>query len=64
MPELARILVDGDPGRLRVLAAAVLRTVAGEDFGQVTIGTPREQLEAVAARYRVLYESARAAQNR
>jgi len=64
VPELARIMVDGDPGRLRVLAAAVLRTVSGEDYGRVTTGTPHELLEAMAARYRVLYESARAAVNR
>ena len=48
----------------RVMSAAVLRTVTGEDFGQVQPTTPLEAREAVADRYRVLYESARAAQGR
>jgi hypothetical protein len=64
VPELARLMVEVDPPRLRVLAAAVLRQVTGEDFGQVSFATPVEVREGIAARYRVLYESARAAQGR
>lgn len=64
VPELARILVSGDPGRLRVLAAAVLRSITDEDLGPVEIGTPQEILDGMAARYRVMYEAWRTAQNR
>ncbi|MCY2956375.1 MAG: HEAT repeat domain-containing protein [Planctomycetota bacterium] len=64
VPELARILVNGEPGRLRVLAAAVLRTVTGEDFGAVTLATPLDVRQSIAARYRVCYESALGAQSR
>ena len=64
VPELARIMVECELGRLRVLAAAVLRTVTGEEYGQVRPATPTQQLEDIAARYRVLYESSRAARGR
>ena len=64
VPELCRIMVDSRLGRMRVLASAVLRTVTGEDYGEIQPATPREQLEAIAMRYRRLYESARAARNR
>ncbi len=64
VPELARLMVEGEPGRIRVLATAVLRSATGEDFGQLTPATPLEVREAIAARYRDLYESARAAQGR
>jgi len=46
------------------LAAAVLRTSLGEDFGAVTQQSTQEAREAVAARYRVLVESKEAAQGR
>ncbi|MGE3174745.1 MAG: HEAT repeat domain-containing protein [Planctomycetota bacterium] len=64
VPELARLMVEAEAGRLRVLAAAVLRGQTGEDFGQVTPGTPIEVRRTIAARYRELYEGARAAQGR
>lgn len=64
VPELARIMVDAEAGRLRVLAAAVLRDVTGEDYGQVLPGTPVDVRQAIAARYRELYENARAARGR
>lgn len=64
VPELARLMVESLQPRLRVLAAAVLRGVAGEDFGAVTAQTPTAAREAIAARYRALYESARAARAR
>ncbi len=64
VPELARLMVEAAPGRIRVLASAVLRSVSGEDYGQLTPATPLEVRETIAGRYRVLYESARAAQGR
>ncbi len=62
--ELARLLVEVEQPRLWALTAAVLRTAAGEDYGIVTMQSPREVREAVAARYRVLVEANRAAQGR
>lgn len=62
--ELARLLVEARTPRLAVLAGAVLRSTTGEDFGVVTPGSSREAREAIAARYRVLAETARAAQGR
>ena len=44
------VTLRGDPGRLRVLAAAVLRSVTDEDYGPVEIATPQEVLDAMAAR--------------
>jgi HEAT repeat protein len=64
VPELVRLLLDGETGRLRVLTAAVLRTHTGEDYGQITPATPPEVRRTIAARYRDLYESARAARGR
>jgi HEAT repeat protein len=64
VPELARLLVDCRAPRLSVLAAAVLRSVAGEDFGSVNPQTPKDVREGIAGRYRVLAEAARAAQGR
>ncbi|MBL9077151.1 MAG: HEAT repeat domain-containing protein [Planctomycetes bacterium] len=64
VPELARVLTEGRTPRLRVLAAAVLRTLTNEDFGVVAPDTPADVREGIAARYRLLAESARAAQGR
>ncbi len=64
LPELARLMVDAEPGRVRVLASAVLRQQSGEDFGTLTTTTPPEVRQTIAARYRELYENARAAQGR
>ena len=64
VPELCRIMVDSQLGRMRVLASAVLRSVTGEDYGEIQPATSPEELEAIATRYRLLYESARAARNR
>lgn len=64
LPELARIMVEAEHGRLRVLASAVLRAQAGEDLGTLTPSTPIEVRQNIAAKYRELYESARAAQGR
>lgn len=64
VPELARLLVEAEPGRVRSLAAAVLRATSGEDFGQITPATSVEIRTAIAGRYRELYENARAARGR
>lgn len=64
VPELARLLVEARTPRLRVLCAAVLRTVTNEDFGVVAPDTSAEVREGIAARYRLLAENARAAQGR
>ncbi|GAB4163960.1 MAG: hypothetical protein Fur0037_29290 [Planctomycetota bacterium] len=64
VPELARLLVEADGGRIRALCAAVLRTLTGKDHGIVNEMTPRETLEAIAARYRAMFDAARAAKNR
>ena len=64
VPELARLLVEAKAGRLRSLCAAVLRTVTGEDYGNVSAVTPVDVRENMAARYRALFESARAALKR
>ncbi|MCA8948465.1 MAG: HEAT repeat domain-containing protein, partial [Planctomycetes bacterium] len=64
IPELARLLTELDQPYLFVLASAVLRTVAREDFGVVSMQTSREARNGIAARYRVLYETSKAAQNR
>ena len=64
VPELARLLVESRTPRLRVLSAAVLRTVTGEDYGVVAPDTPADVRETIAARYRLLAETARAAQGR
>lgn len=62
--ELARLLVELTEPRLWALTGAVLRTTAAEDFGAVSMQATKEAREAIAARYRVLVESARAAQGR
>lgn len=62
--ELSRLLVEVKEPRLWALTGAVLRTVASEDFGAVGMQTSLDAREAIAARYRVLAESARAAQGR
>jgi hypothetical protein len=61
VPELTRLLVEAQAPRLRVLSAAVLRTLTNQEYGQVTWQTEVATLETIAARYRVLYESAKAA---
>jgi HEAT repeat protein len=61
VPELARLLVEAPEPRHRVLAATVLRTLANEDYGAVTWQTQPAALEQIAARYRILYEGAKAA---
>ncbi|HEX5053594.1 MAG TPA: HEAT repeat domain-containing protein [Planctomycetota bacterium] len=64
VPELARLLAEAREPRFQVLAAAVLRSVTGQDFGVVTPQTPQAEREGIAARYRLLVENARAAQGR
>ena len=64
VPELARLLVEVREPRLWAMCAAVLRTIAGEDFGVVTMQTPLEAREAIAARYRLSAEASRSAQGR
>ncbi|MCK5942072.1 MAG: HEAT repeat domain-containing protein, partial [Planctomycetes bacterium] len=61
VPELSRLMVELETPRLWVLASALLRDVAGEDFGAVTPQTPPDIREGIAGRYRVLAETARAA---
>ena len=62
--ELARLMVAVEQPRLWVLCSAVLRRVAGQDYGAVTQQTPKDVREGIAGRYRVLAETARAAQKR
>lgn len=62
--ELARLLVDVAEPRLWTLCAAVLRSNAGVDHGVVSLNTPLEVREAIAARYRMQVETARAAQGK
>lgn len=64
VPELARLCVDLTEPRLFVLTAAVLRSVTNEDFGIVVPTTTQQARESIAGRYRILVESARAAQGR
>ena len=64
LPELARLMCDAEHGRIRVLASAVLRQQSGEDYGTLTTTTPADVRQSIAARYRELYEGARAAQGR
>ena len=64
VPELTRLLIESRTPRLRVLCAAVLRTLTNEDFGIVSPETPADVREGIAARYRLLVETARAAQGR
>lgn len=58
--ELARLIVELEQPRLWVLAAAVLRTVVGQDVGIVTAQTPPDVREGIAARYVAAAETARA----
>jgi hypothetical protein len=62
--ELARLLVEVREPRLWALTGAVLRTLTGEDFGVITQQTNHETRAAIAARYRVLFETKQAAQGR
>ena len=62
--ELARLLVEAKEGRVAVLCGAVLRSQTREDYGVLSLATPREVREGIAARYRLLAEAARAAQGR
>ena len=64
VPELTRLLLELRQGRLRSLTAAVLRSLTGEDYGVVTALTPRDTIATMAARYRALFDGARAAQKR
>lgn len=61
VPELARLLRTASMPRFRILSAAVLRSVTGQDFGAVNSMTPQETLDAIAARYVALYEAGRSA---
>ena len=63
IPELARLLTDLRQPRLYVLASAVLRQVSGQDYGVVAMATPAEARAGIAARYRVLFETRKAAKN-
>lgn len=62
--ELARLVAEAPAPRLWVLSAAVLRAQTGQDYGTVTVQTPVDIREGIAARYRVLADTARAAQKR
>lgn len=62
--ELSRLLVEVREPRLWALTGAVLRTLTGEDFGTVSQQSSHETRAAIAARYRVLFESKQAAQGR
>lgn len=64
VPELSRLLVECKTPRLCVLVSAVLRTVTNEDFGVISVQTPVDVREGIAARYRLLCETQKAAQNR
>ena len=52
---MAAHLVDLEVPRLWVLTGAVMRAVAGEDYGGVTMQTPPDIREGVAGRYAVIY---------
>lgn len=62
--ELARLVAEAPAPRLWVLSAAVLRARTGQDYGTVTVQTPVDIREGIAARYRVLADTARAAHQR
>lgn len=64
IPELARLLGDLHEPRLFVLTSAVLRTLAKEDYGVITMQTPAEARAGIAARYRMLFETQKAAQGK
>ncbi len=64
VPELARLMLECEAPRLRVLSFAVLCSVTGEEFGQVRPSTPAMELRDIAERYRLLYESRRTSQGR
>lgn len=64
IPELARLLTELTEPRLYVLTAAVLRSVSKEDYGVVAMHTPPEARAGIAARYRLLFETQKAAKNR
>jgi hypothetical protein len=64
VPELARLMVECKQPWLCVLSSAVLRTVTNQDFGVVTIQTPADVREGIAARYRMLVEQQKAAQGK
>ncbi|MGC6487957.1 MAG: HEAT repeat domain-containing protein [Planctomycetota bacterium] len=61
VPELCRLMVELETPRLWVLTAAVLRGVAGKDYGGVTMQTPPDIREGIAGRYRSFVETERAA---
>lgn len=52
VPELTRIMETAPQGRLRVLAAAVLRNLLQLEFGRVTRLTSSDKLAELARRYR------------
>ncbi len=60
VPELVRLLVEAPDGRLWALTAAVLRGLTGEDFGAISAQSPQEAREAVAARYRIAFDTQKA----
>ncbi len=64
VPELCRLLVELELPRLWVLTSAMLRSVAGEDYGVVTPQTPPEIRDGLAARYRARADAERAAGGR
>ena len=64
VPELVRLLTELEQPHLYVLTAAVLRSVTKEDFGVVNMQTPREARAGIAARYRLLLQTQKAAKNR
>ncbi|MCA8977246.1 MAG: HEAT repeat domain-containing protein [Planctomycetes bacterium] len=64
IPELARLLSDVAEPRLFVLTSAVLRDIAKEDFGVVTLQMPAEARAGIASKYRLLFETQKAAQGK
>lgn len=64
LAELGRLLIEAKEPRLWPLVAAVMRTVARDDFGVVGQDTDVAAREAIAARYRLLDETARAERGR
>lgn len=56
VPELTRILTTIDRPHVRLLALALLRDTTQRDFGALSFDTGREELVALADRYRIYAE--------
>ena len=64
IPELTRLVMDLEQPHLRALAGRMLRVTTGQDHGTVFPLMPEAQRVAICERYRLIFESARAAAGR